>query len=1155
MAKAEFRAIEQRRAVRILLVEDDPICAGLVRMFLEQPAWAAISLEWVETLAAALARLRNEIFELVILDLNLPDSRGLATLDGVISAGDRLIIVLTGSEDPGLREASIRGGAYDLLHKNQLEPVALERLVRLASMQANTFRSLRGSEERFRSLTELSADWYWEQDAEFRLTFMSRRLGEKTGLDPSAYLGYKRWDQPALNLTEADWQRHRAQLDRHEPFHDFEMQRPADSGGSVWLSLSGEPVFDAGGRFAGYRGIGRDITERKRAEQELRQSEERFRSLTQLSADVFWEQDEQNRFTSFIVNSASTLDGVGSQALIGKRRWELDYANMTAADWAAHRTLIDSRRPFHDLELCRLVDGRELWVSTSGEPVFGAGGAFNGYRGVGKDITARKREEALLQLEHSVTRCLAQAESAASAMREVIRELCQTERWECGRYFRVDEKAGVMRFAEAWGVSDPQIAHYIEKSRDVTYAMGMGLTGKVWQTGEPLWVSDRGVHADVSQSVFGQVRDVFIFPLRSGSETLGILTFISRRLRPPDARLLQAVRVIGSQVGQFLQRKRAEGRQEVHLRYQEKTARFGHSALGKRDPAELIDDAVQNLLQALGAGAVAYFERGPGQAELITRALVGLADPHAGSGEIVCPADDPVLQVLNSGERCLTSGARLSPSWAQGLHSAALIPVRGEQGARGALCAFYERAEVFPAEELNYIEATASVLSTGLQRIDSESRLAYLAQFDPLTGLPNRALLADRFSQMIEQAKRRGSLLGVLFIDLDQFKLVNDSLGHAGGDELLKEAARRLQASVRAGDTVARISGDEFAVVLADLSHPEDAAIVAQKIIEQLGAVVEIGGQEVFLTASIGIAEFPADGGDVEALLSAADAAMYRAKQSGRNAYHFFTAELTQRTRARAQIGTELRRALEREEFTLVYQPKFDLRSGAACGAEALLRWTYPERGPVSPVDFVPVLEETGLIVPVGDWVLQRACADLVAWSRAGRRALPVAVNLSARQFRLQDLDRRIIALVRAAGVDASLIELEITESQLMHDPDHAIRVMRALRDGGINTALDDFGTGYSSLAYLTRFPLASLKIDRSFIMSIHKNVDAMTLVSTIISLAQSLRLKVVAEGVETEQQATYLRLLRCDQVQGFFFARPMPAADFQALLPAAAAG
>jgi diguanylate cyclase (GGDEF)-like protein/PAS domain S-box-containing protein len=597
------------------------------------------------------------------------------------------------------------------------------------------------------------------------------------------------------------------------------------------------------------------------------------------------------------------------------------------------------------------------------------------------------------------------------------------------------------------------------------------------------------------------------------------------------------------------ERKRAEERQAAHLRYQEKIARFGQSALARREPAELVDEAVQAVLEALTADAVAYLEPGPGERDLVLRAVVGVADAGANPAAISCRPEDPVLQVFQTNARMMIEGAQLPFAWAHGLRSGALIAVRGERGVRGALCVCFRHPNAFAAEELNFAEAVASVLSTGLQRIDSEGRLAFLAQFDPLTGLPNRALLSDRFSQMIVQARRRDSRLGVLSIDLDEFKMVNDTLGHAGGDDLLKEVALRLQSTVRQGDTVARISGDEFAVVLGDLAQPEDAALVAQKIIDRLAAAVEIHGQEVFVTASIGIAAFPGDGGDAETLIGAADAAMYRAKQSGRNAYQFFTAEINQRSRARAQLGSELRRAVEREEFALVYQPKYDLAKRQITGAEALLRWKHPERGTVSPMEFIPVLEETGLIVQVGEWVLRRACEDLKAWQAAGLEVRPVAVNLSARQFRQPDLDERITSLVRAAGVAPALIELEITESQLMQDPDHAIRVMRSLCDAGMRIAIDDFGTGYSSLSYLTRFPVSSLKIDRSFVANVNDDPSAAAIVRTIIEMAHTLGFTVVAEGIETEAQAHYLRRRGCEQAQGYLFARPMPAGDLAGLL------
>ncbi len=599
------------------------------------------------------------------------------------------------------------------------------------------------------------------------------------------------------------------------------------------------------------------------------------------------------------------------------------------------------------------------------------------------------------------------------------------------------------------------------------------------------------------------------------------------------------------------ERMAADEREGAHLRHQASLARFGQAALDKREPQELIDEAVETVVEGLGADAVAYVEPGPQPGELVLRAGVGSTGVTCDSELMACGAGNAVEMALTSSEPFIGSGSALPFAWAHRLGSAAVVAVRGDNTVRGALCALSRREDAYWAEELGFLRTAATLLSTGLQRIDTERRLSFLAQFDPLTGLANRTLLSDRFAQLIERAKRRDAPLGVLFVDLDDFKLVNDRLGHAAGDELLREVAQRLQATVRSDDTVARISGDEFAIVLADLARPDDAALVAQKILERLAQPVALGGEQTFVTASIGISAFPSNGDNADALLGAADAAMYRAKQSGRNAYQFYTPEITHRTRARAQLAFELRNALERGEFALAYQPKVDLASRRPCGAEALLRWLHPQRGVVSPVEFIPVLEETGLIVQVGEWAIRRACDDLKSWIASGLKPMPIAVNLSARQFRQKDLDARIHGLVSAAGVDPALIELEITESQLMLDPEHAIRIMRSLRDSGIRIAIDDFGTGYSSLAYLTRFPVKSLKIDRSFVADVFSDHADAAIVRTIIEMAHQLGFTVVAEGVETDRQAAFLRQFGCEQAQGFLFARPMPAADVSGLISA----
>ncbi len=1507
--------------VRILLVEDDPQYADLIQTQLRRMSWVQSRLAAAATLAEALEKMRVERFGLVITDLNLPDSAGLATVEALARSGDQLVIVLTGYETPELCAGAMEAGAYDFLSKDNVTAAALERLVRLASLQANSFRSLRESETRFRSLIELSSDFYWETDARHRVIKAEHGLGVHPAVDP-AQLGKTRWEMPSVHPDADGWRAHRAVMEARQPFRDFEIARKDADGELRWRSISGEPCFDVAGVFRGYRGVGRDITGRKRSEEELRRfrmamdasadmillidratmlhvdvnttacellgysreellkmgpvdllpvsraelerayddliagrgrptgmnsyyrckdgsrlpfestrrvlrsgqnwiiaaisrdarerlaseralhdSESRFRSLTALSSDWYWEQDEEHRFTRI---GGSGVQPEAVARLVGKRRWDSDL--QIAGGWDAHRALLDARLPFHNLEMWRmLADGSVRHISVSGEPMFDPDGAFIGYRGVGRDISEQKRDEQARRIEHAITRCLAEADTSSAALRGVLRVICDSEGWSCGRYLAIDAQSGRLRVMEAWAAPGAGTEAFLEHARAMTYAPGEGLSGRVWESGEPVWVADIRMDPQAIQAALSfdaSMRGAFVFPVTAEGRVIGVLVFNAHEVRQPDERLLQAVRVIGSQIGQFVRRKQtevelqrseaefrntfelagsgfahvgldgrflrvnrslcemlgyqqhelvgrsvkeishpddrdvtdtqrarlrsgesdavrfekrylrkdgsvvwvnlsvvlqrdAEGRPQyevsvldditaqrraeeeqrasrqlldnivenvptavqvkavreggfpvvmwnkaaeamygvpreeavgrtvhdlwpvesaslmhaadldlmgrggmddfpdrmamtrhrgqirVHMRKvplydssgkashllvvadditerkraeqrQELVVRFGQSALGMREPAVLIDEALHNVLDGLGADAVAYLEPA-GDKELTVRAVAGLGE-EAKTGPVACAEGDAAVQAMKTGEAVIVEGSSLAPDWMRAMPSAALVPVRGESGVRGLLCACAARAAAFTGEDLNFVQAAASVLSTGLQRIDSEARLAYLAQFDPLTGLPNRALLADRFSQMIVQARRRERAMGVLFIDLDGFKAVNDTLGHAGGDELLKEISVRLQSVVRSGDTVARISGDEFAAVLADLARPEDAALVAQKVLERLAAPVEVLGSQAFVTASIGIAAFPEDGRDAETLLGAADAAMYRAKQSGRNAYQFYTAEITQRTRARAQLGAELRRALEREEFTLYYQPKFSLEDRRIHGAEALLRWQHPERGLIAPGQFVPVLEETGLIVPAGEWALKRACRDLNAWHAQGLRVGPVAVNLSGRQFRQQDLDGRIKSIVAEAGIDPGLIEIEITESQLMQDPDHAIRVMRSLRASGVRIAIDDFGTGYSSLSYLSRFPVASLKIDRSFVAEVYTDASAAAIVRTVIEMAHTLGFQVVAEGVENEEQANFLRLLRCELAQGYLFARPMPAAELSALISSAAA-
>jgi len=442
------------------------------------------------------------------------------------------------------------------------------------------------------------------------------------------------------------------------------------------------------------------------------------------------------------------------------------------------------------------------------------------------------------------------------------------------------------------------------------------------------------------------------------------------------------------------------------------------------------------------------------------------------------------------------------------------------------------------------------VFSDISQRKRSEEQLLHLAHYDPLTDLPNRLLLQSRLEHAIDRAARHGQRAAVLFIDLDRFKTVNDSLGHIVGDHLLVDVARRLRERVRDEDTLGRFGGDEFLLLLEPIRDPDEAAVVARDLLATLATPFQLGGSnEAYIGASIGISIFPEDGTTAAELLRDADAAMYKAKEQGRNRFCFYTADMNVNAMAQLALEAALRRALERKEFVLHYQPKLDLRTGLVVGAEALIRWQREGGRMEPPGSFIPLAEKTGLIVPIGTWVIDAACRQLRAWRDTGWPELRVAVNVSSRQFNSGDLATIVAQALARHEIPAACLELEVTESMLMEDPVQTIAILHELKRIGVQLSLDDFGTGYSSFAYLSRFPIDTLKIDQSFVRDIVTEPEAAMIAVSIIDLAHRMRLKVVAEGVETESQLGYLRMRDCDEMQGYYFARPMPADAFRALL------
>jgi diguanylate cyclase (GGDEF)-like protein/PAS domain S-box-containing protein len=490
-----------------------------------------------------------------------------------------------------------------------------------------------------------------------------------------------------------------------------------------------------------------------------------------------------------------------------------------------------------------------------------------------------------------------------------------------------------------------------------------------------------------------------------------------------------------------------------------------------------------------------------------------------------------------------------------GLRSAWSTPILTHQGAVVGIFAMYAKEPRQPTDaEIGLINVATRIAGIAIERKLAEERIHFMANHDALTGLPNRALLNDRLSQAILHAQRDDRWVTVLFVDLDNFKFINDSLGHNAGDELLRTIAKRMVDRVRATDTVVRLGGDEFVIVLTD--QPKSAgsiSLIVEKIQLAIAEPVHLEGHDLRVTSSLGVAAYPDDGDNATTLLANADAAMYRAKEVGRDNFQFYTAELNTKVHEKFLLQEELRNAVARSEFVLHYQPQVDLRTGRVFAVEALVRWKHPKLGMVPPNKFIPTAEETGLIVPIGDWVLHEACRQNKAWQEAGLPPMVVSVNVSARQFKEKNLINRVVGALEYSGLEARYLELELTESLIMQDVAIAVATMKDLQNLGIQLSIDDFGTGYSSLTALKTFPVTRLKIDKSFVDGLLADENDRAVAGAVISLGQTLNLRVIAEGVETDAQAEFLRSINCDEMQGFLFSKPLPAQDIEDMLRATA--
>jgi len=821
------------------------------------------------------------------------------------------------------------------------------------------------------------------------------------------------------------------------------------------LPSDGPPIFT---------GFIHDISDRKRAESDLRDSEERFRVAAQISTDLVYEWDLETGGVRYF--HARIGSSKGNRLPATREEWEnLVHPDDRERVLASMRRTLDTDRPFFEEYRIVLPDGSARVRVGYGKVLRDPKGRPLKWIGVNKDVTDRRRtESALKESEQKLRTLVTNAPIVLFAIdRDGIFTHSEGKGLE-GLGLKPGELVG-RSVGEAYR-DHPDILDHVRRALS-----GESHTATV-RLGEIAFETRYAPYRDFKGHVMG---------------TIGVATDVTEQHRSD-----QSLRASEARYRTLFERNLAgvfrsnlDGR---ILDCNESFARiFGYSS-----PEEVLDQRAQRL-----------YIRPEDRNVFLSR----LGERNS----------------LSNYESCVRKRDG-TPIWV--LENATLV--EGPDGDRSVI-------------EGTIIDIT--------ERKRAEEQVKHLAFHDALTGLPNRLLFNDRLAIALAQARRSGEKLVTLFLDIDRFKVINDSLGHAAGDELLRRVAERLQASVRAGDTVARLGGDEFIILLTRISSEENAAKVAAKFLQSVRNPFSVQERNVFITTSVGVSMYPNDGLDPETLIQNADVALYRAKEEGRDNYQLYAPAMNDRALQRLSLENRLREALPNEELILHYQPIVDVRSGRVCGAEALLRWRHPELGLLSPSEFITLAEISGLIVPIGHWVLKTACAQVREWQAMGYPHLRVSVNLSPRQFQQAKLVSQVTGSLAASGIDAGSLDLEITESSAMQNAELTINTLLELKRLGVAISLDDFGTGYSSLNYLKRFPIDRVKLDQSFVRDMTRNPEDAAIVRAVISMAHTLKLVVVAEGVETEEQLAFLRHHRCDEIQGFLFSPPVEAVEFQRLL------
>lgn len=967
---------------------------------------------------------------------------------------------------------------------------------------------------------------------------------------------------------------------------DFQLRyRLVRSDGTIrWLQDSGAPWTTSDGRFAGYIRSIIDVSSTHTSLQVVTAQKEHFRRLTALTSDWFWSTDPEGRFT-FVSEGLRAKLGVEPSAILGKSARELLVPRDASLREQHYQSIIE-RKPFRDVVYVTTMPeiGEPRYLSVSAEPIIREN-QFRGYRGATRDITEKVQES--LELETLVAESQGFIEKAADLMSVFSDD---------GRITRVNQAAKHMLGYEVWemiGRSYQDFVHPEDLQRTIAKATSLAVENGVALDFENRWLRKDGTVVYLSWALLWS---------ESRRATYATARDMSERYHTREA-LLQSNKLLSrtlESIGDaffsvdkdwcvtYMNRHCADF---VGMRPEDGVGQ----ELWMVEPVLLGPALREKITGKLHAGETLQFEAfyAPRGLWLDVRVYShddglsiffhDVSDHHAAQEALKLSEKRfrDVIETTPEGyiladERLTILDVNPSICTILDIEEADIIgkPLHelferdrwdafrkhlydaGSTQSFEAKLAFGRGAQVYALVNASLEKKpdgapgllTAFVTDITVQK-ESEARMEHLATRDPLTNLPNRLYLNERLKVLIAESNRTGMPMAVLFIDLDRFKEVNDSLGHDAGDILLKEVAVRLKDCLRPEDLVARLGGDEFVVVIRSKEGRAAAEVVVEKIVRSLAQSVDLEGHEVFIGASIGICMLGEDGDTPEMLFQNADTAMYKAKAGGRNGYRFFTPEMNQEARTRLTLENALRHAIERKEMALHYQPRLDLRTMTITGMEALLRWNHPQLGDIPPLEFIPLAEETGVITEIGEWVLREACRQNAQWVEQFGRPLRVSVNVSARQLKSPMLATKFKEVLHSTGLPASLLELELTETALMDDPEKAARTLKELKQEGIALSIDDFGTGHSSLAYLRQFPIDSVKLDRSFLIDTAADVNPFKLAASIINLVHTLNLSVVAEGVETEETLHFLKSSACDEVQGYLVAKPMPAVEFEAFV------